>query len=322
MTVAVIGAGISGLSTAYLLVEKGYVVTIIAKTFSPNTTSNKAAAFWFPYHVRGDKRAIAWVAKSYHFYKQLAADKNSGISFIRLVKGIKAGIVDDDSWVQFMPPNTYKQLPLEELPTGYNKGFEAKVPLIETQIFLPYLQQQLVLRGVIFIEKEITDLLDISTQFDAIINCSGLGAKTLCNDDKIFPVRGQVLLLEPGYPNSIFLDNQTPTYIVPRKDATIVGGTYEEHIGIETTEPDTLEHLLDKASTVFEKLKDRKIIGSWAGLRPFRETVRLEREPNTNIIHNYGHGGSGFTLAFGCADEVVKLISLTSPRQEIINRLS
>ena len=230
MNIAVIGAGISGLSSAYLLVENGHDVTILSKAFSPNITSNKAAAFWFPYHVRGDKRAIVWVAKSHQFYKQLAADKNSGISFIKLVKGIKVGVVDDDSWLQFMPPNTCRQVAIKELPTGYSKGFEAEVPLVETQIFLPYLQQQLLQKGVVFIEKELTSLSDISHQFDIIINCSGLGAKTLCNDEQIFPVRGQVLLLEPGYPDAIFLDNQTPTYIVPRKDATIIGGTYEEHI--------------------------------------------------------------------------------------------
>ena len=306
--IGVIGAGISGLSTAFILVNEGHRVTVLAKAFSPNTTSNKAAAFWFPYHVRGDKRAIVWVEKSYQFYKQLTADKNSGISFIKLIKGIKVGVVDDDSWVQFMPPNTCRELLVSELPIGYSKGFEAEVPLIETQIFLPYLQQQLLQKGVVFIKKEITDLSDISQQFDAVINCSGLGAKTLCKDEKIFPVRGQVLLLEPGYPDSIFLDNQTPTYIVPRKDATIIGGTYEEHIGDEITESKTLEKLLDKASTVFPELKNRKVIGSWAGLRPFRETVRLEREPNTNIIHNYGLGGSGFTLAFGCAEAVKDLI--------------
>ena len=110
-------------------------------------------------------------------------------------------------------------------------------------------------KSVVFIKKEITELSDISQQFDAVINCSGLGAKTLCKDEKIFPVRGQVLLLEPGYPDSIFLDNQTPTYIVPRKDATIIGGTYEEHIGDDITEPETLKILLEKAGKVLEELK-------------------------------------------------------------------
>ncbi len=307
--IAVIGAGISGLSTAFVLVNEGHQVTILAKAFSSNITSNKAAAFWFPYHVRGDVKAIVWAKKSYQFYKQLAADNNAGISFIKVVKGIKDGIIDDESWIQFMPPNTCRELSVNELPIGYSKGFEAEVPLIETQLFLPYLQQQLQAKGIAFIQEEISDLYSVAQGYDLVINCSALGARTLCNDEQIFPVRGQVLLLEPGYPDSIFLDNQTPTYIVPRKDATIIGGTYEEHIANETTEPEMLKILLEKAGNVFGELKKRKIVGSWAGLRPFRERVRLEKEPNTNIIHNYGHGGSGFTLAFGCAEAVKDLIT-------------
>ena len=50
------------------------------------------------------------------------------------------------------------------------------------------------------------------------------------------------------------------------------------------------------------------MIGSWAGLRPYRSEVRVEREEGTNIIHNYGHGGSGFTLSFGCAEEVANIV--------------
>jgi D-amino-acid oxidase len=42
------------------------------------------------------------------------------------------------------------------------------------------------------------------------------------------------------------------------------------------------------------------------GLRPVRrQNIRLEREPGTRIVHNYGHGGSGLTLSWGCAAEVV-----------------
>lgn len=308
-TVAVIGAGISGLSTAYVLANNGFEVTILAKAFSPNITSNRAAAFWFPYHVRGDERAITWVETSYQYFKDLSADIASGISLIKIVKGIKEGIVDDERWMSFMPENTCQEVPHEQLPKGYKQGFEAKVPLVETQLFLPYLQQVLTAKGVVFKEANITDLQTVSLSYDVVVNCAGLGASTLCNDSSIFPVRGQVLLVEPGFPDAIFLDNHTPTYIVPRQDATIIGGTYEEHVGIETTEPETLEQLLAKASNVFPELQYKRIIGNWAGLRPFRETVRLEKEANTNIIHNYGHGGSGFTLSFGCAEAVLQLVS-------------
>jgi D-amino-acid oxidase len=41
-------------------------------------------------------------------------------------------------------------------------------------------------------------------------------------------------------------------------------------------------------------------------LRPYRPEVRLERDGR--VIHNYGHGGSGFTLCRGCAEDVVALV--------------
>ncbi len=306
--IGVVGAGISGLATAYMLLKKGYKVTLIAKAFSPGITSNRAAAFWFPYHVRNDKRGGVWVQKSYNFYKDLSNDKTSGISIIGLIKAVKENAEDDDSWLPLMPPNTCRQMLLNELPPGYIKGYEAQVPLMETQLFLPYLQKQLAVKGVVIIEKEVHDLEAEALNFDVLVNCSGLGAKQLCNDENIFAVRGQVALLEPGYPASIFLDNQTPCYIVPRKDATIIGGTYEEHEYNEATNEEDLGLLLAKAYNVFSELKDRKKIGSWAGLRPYRTSVRLEREEGSNIVHNDGHGGSGFTLAFGCADEVASLV--------------
>jgi D-amino-acid oxidase len=51
------------------------------------------------------------------------------------------------------------------------------------------------------------------------------------------------------------------------------------------------------------------VLGTVAGLRPARPTVRLERgvlADGTPVIHDYGHGGSGITLAWGCADEVAR----------------
>jgi len=48
------------------------------------------------------------------------------------------------------------------------------------------------------------------------------------------------------------------------------------------------------------------------GLRPGRPTVRLEEdardEPGPRILHNYGHGGAGITISWGCADELTALV--------------
>ncbi len=305
--IAIIGAGISGLSCAYLLSKQEHITDVIAKAFSPNITSNKAAAFWFPFHIRNDKRGIEWSQKSYDFYKALCENTLTGISMKQLIKVIRKNVIEEEPvWINFLRQDSLSMIPENDLPEGIAKAYNVLVPLIETQIFLPYLKDYLTEAGVNFIQKEIKNLDEISNKYDYIINCTALGARKLCNDETIIPVRGQVALIETKTDFPIYLDNEKPLYIVPRKDAMIVGGTYEADIYDEITEPETLHELLQNAYSVFPELMQQKVLGNWAGLRPYRPTVRLEKE--NNIIHNYGHGGSGFTLAFGCAEEVVSLL--------------
>jgi len=304
--IAIIGAGISGLSTAYTLVNAGYNITVFAKEFSPNLVSNKAAAFWFPYHVRNDVRAKDWCKFSYSFFEQLIANIATGISMVEIIKAVKPNVQDEDNWLNYMPENSYSIVPQNKLPNGYAKAYLAKVPLIETQLFLPWLMQELQLLQTNFIQQNIEDIQSIATKFDVVINCTALGAKQLCNDATLVAVRGQVLLYEPDLINQIFIDNQTPSYMVPRKDATIVGGTYEEGVDSNSVNENDLKIIQAKAEEILPAIQHKKIIGSWAGVRPFRQTVRLEKEDN--IIHNYGHGGSGYTLSFGCANEVLHIL--------------
>jgi D-amino-acid oxidase len=305
--IAIIGSGISGLSCAYLLCEKKYDVTVIAKAFSPNITSNRAAAFWFPYHIRNDKRGVNWAQKSYSFYETLSADASTGISMKQLIKVLRENEIEEEPiWVDFIPKGACKKVPQENLSPGVEVAYDVTVPLIETQIFLPYLKNYVTERNVKFIEREINDLDELKNEYDFIINSTALGAQKLCNDKTIIPVRGQVALIETRTDFPIYLDNEKPLYLVPRKDAMIVGGTYEENVYEEKTESSTIEKILSNAYEVFPELKKQKLIGSWAGLRPYRPTVRVEKE--NNIVHNYGHGGSGFTIAFGCADEVVNML--------------
>jgi D-amino-acid oxidase len=295
------------MSSAYGLVEAGHQVAVIAKEFSPNITSNRAAAFWLPYHIRNDRRGIHWCRRSYEVYKEFAKTHATGISMKKLVKVVADNVsVIDRTWKDFMPPGSYHPIPKEQLLPGYIEGDEAEVPLIETQIFLPWLQHHLEMKGVSF-QQQMVDNLAAINGYDMIVNCSGLGARSLCNDHALVPYRGQVGLLSPKDGLPIFLDNEKPQYIVPRKDAIIIGGTYEENVWDESTEPATIEFLLQKAFAIYPELKQQEYLGSWAGLRPHRNDVRLEREGN--IVHNYGHGGSGFTLAFGCADDVVDLVN-------------
>ena len=305
--IAIVGAGISGLACAYLLSRKNYSITIFAKAFSPDITSNRAAAFWFPYHIRNDRRGVEWCRTSYRIFRQLMHDPGTGISMKQLIKVVREDVAEDEPvWIEFMPEGSIRMVPKEKLKPGVAKAYDVQVPLIETQIFLPYLKEYLLTKNVGFQQGDVKDLRSFRSSHDVVINCTGLGARDLCDDQNVIPVRGQVALIEtlPDFP--IYLDNEKPLYIVPRKDAMIIGGTYEENIFDEATEAETIEKILCNAYEVFPQLKQQKILGSWAGLRPYRPVVRVEREEK--IIHNYGHGGSGFTLSFGCAEEVVKLV--------------
>ena len=135
--IAIIGAGISGMSTAYLLKNKGYNITIFAKAFSPNITSNRAAAFWFPYHIRNDKRGINWCNTSYTFYRELALHEETGISIQKLIKVLRKGVEDEEPvWIDFMPEGSLRIMNEHELADNIAIGYEISVPLIETQIFL------------------------------------------------------------------------------------------------------------------------------------------------------------------------------------------
>ena len=307
--IAIIGAGISGMSAAFLLMQKNHRITIYAKAFSPNITSDRAAAFWFPYHVRNDRRGIGWCQTSYDYYKNLAGQKQTGISMQQLIKVLRKGIEEEEPvWIDFMPVDSYRIMHSNELPSNIAKGYEVQVPLIETQIFLPYLQLRLQENGVQFIKKEIKHFNELTSDYDIVINCSALGSAKLCNDESVIPVKGQVGLLAPKKDLPIYLDNEKLLYIVPRKDAIIIGGTYEEGVETEATDPSVIERILNNAYEIFPELKHQRVIGSWAGLRPYRPEVRVEHEEGTNIIHNYGHGGSGFTLSFGCAEEVAGIV--------------
>jgi D-amino-acid oxidase len=305
MKITIVGAGISGLATAYVLGKQNHTIEINAKNFTPNITSDRAAAFWFPYHIRNDARGIHWCKRSYEVYKKLSEDSSRGVSMHKLLKVVRQGVQEVEmTWFSFMPEGSWRILEQHEIPKGYAVGYDALVPLIETQIFLPWLMNELRQMNITMAEREIKSFDEI-TGADMIINCSALGARQLCNDKELIPVRGQVGLLSPKNDFSIFLDNELPLYIVPRKDAIIIGGTYEAGITNDATEAATINRLFDNAYKVFPELKAQKIIGSWAGLRPYRPLVRVEREGK--IIHNYGHGGSGFTLAWGCAEEAALL---------------
>jgi len=302
--IAVIGAGVSGLTSGVVLAEGGYDVTLFADEIFA-TTSAVAGAIWYPYHIRPKAKVERWGRSSYDEFVRLAADRSTGVELIEFhVFSIKARR-RIPSWARGM---SGRYLRAEEIPSAYRYGFAVAVPLMQTPLYLPYLRRRLRQAGGRIRKRTIHDLGELTTEFDAIVNCSGYGARTLCNDRKLRPGRGIVVITSnPGIDRALVYaeDPAALTYVIPRRNDCVLGGCDDS---VESTSvPDSLSRAIyERCRQAEKRLPEMKV--AKVGIRPIRSEVRLELERvnGTPVIHNYGHGGAGFTVSWGCAREVVR----------------
>jgi D-amino-acid oxidase len=143
-----------------------------------------------------------------------------------------------------------------------------------------------------------------------VINCTGIGARTLVSDPDLKPHRGQVVLVEKlNLPSAVVCDDPPLMYAIPRTNDCVFGGTNEISDDL-VPDPATTAAIVAECSAVL-KIAPPRILGTRVGLRPYRKSgVRVEAarmEDGRTIIHNYGHGGAGFTLSWGCARSVLDL---------------
>jgi D-amino-acid oxidase len=184
---------------------------------------------------------------------------------------------------------------------------------MDTTLYLPWLIKLLQNKNVPIIQKALSNFSEAFEQYDIVVNCSGLGSRELCNDDRVYPVRGQVVRVKLNGFDSVVSDesNTNLTYIIPRFKDIIIGGTAQENDWNLEVDPKDTADILAKAKLIATEFEDVTIIDEKVGLRPARDEVRLEAERfgDKSLIHNYGHGGAGFTLSWGCAEDVVKLVN-------------
>ena len=157
-------------------------------------------------------------------------------------------------------------------------------------------------------------LEDVDRKSDLVINCAGIGARDLVQDADLEPHRGQVAIV-PKMENlscAIVCDDAPLMYAIPRTNDCVFGGTNDvsDDLAIDRA---TTRQIIEECSRVL-KIEKPNVLAERVGLRPFRKSgVRVERErlrDGHTVIHNYGHGGAGFTLSWGCAREVVDLATL------------
>lgn len=308
--VIVVGAGVSGLSCAVRLLEAGFTVRVWTRDAPATTTSSIAAAIWYPFHAQPRDRVAAWARTSLDELVRLAAVEGTGI---RVLPGVElSGRHPESPWWAKGVPGFRRARP-EELPPG-RTGHAMQLPAMDMPIYLDWLQQRVDALGGEVRGRTVASLDKAADECPIVVNCTGLGARELEGDFEVYAARGQVVHVRCPEVNRFILDNDGPqgvTYVIPRTEVVVLGGTSED--GVETLEPDaaTTEAILGRCRAVEPRLKGAEVVAVKVGLRPCRTSVRLEAAPRTSdklLIHNYGHGGAGVTVSWGCADEVVQLV--------------
>lgn len=307
----VIGCGVSGLSTAIRLQEAGHQVTIISRDHFQDTVSAVAAAIWFPFSAEPQDRVNAWSKETFDVFRQLAKEpEKTGVFMTDFLV-----FIEDPSyvyWESALPEGIKSPAAPGEIPEQYHSGYYVRVPLSDSSKYMPYLMDRFQSAGGQVEYRTVTDLEAEARRADWLVNCTGMGARELCDDQELYPIRGQVLRLKKtDTPVKCFIDEYIPhriAYALPRTDDIILGGTAIAHDASTEEDTQATRTIRTLCTQHQPQLKDLEVLEVKVGHRPGRSSVRLEREPGTNIIHNYGHGGSGYTISWGCADEVVKVI--------------
>jgi D-amino-acid oxidase len=309
MRVIVLGAGVVGLTTAVSLLEAGCDVQVAADAPVEATTSYIAAGVWFPTHVGPPGKVARWGRRTFEVLAGQARDSVPGV-IMRESLSLYRQPPGRPDWTASV--GRVREAASAELPPGYGYGLRFAVPQAEMPLYLPWLMGQVRDRGGEIVKRHVTALGELSDAgADAVVNCTGLAARDLVGDRSVYPVRGQIVrVTNPGLALSV-RDEFHPAgraYVHPRTSDCILGGTLEEHRWDIEPEPATAKAIIARCTEIVPSLAGTEVIEHLAGLRPGRPEVRLaESTPEVGgprIVHNYGHGGAGITLSWGCAEDV------------------
>ncbi len=308
--VVVIGCGVIGLSTAILLREGGIDARIVSAEPPQETTSSVAAAIWYPYKAYPEADVLRWGSEAFGVFEDLASVPSSGV---RMRAGVELWRrpVPEPWWSEAVPG--VRRCRADELPPAYRDGHAFTVPVVEMPVYLEYLMDRFSATGGEIERRTVGRLEDLAREARVVVNCAGLGAGKLVGDRSVSPIRGQILRVQNPGLDRFYLDEDDPegvTYVVPRTGDCILGGTADEGSWDTKPDPAVADAILGRCAALVPELDGVRVLEHKVGLRPGRPQVRLETElvGEMPVVHNYGHGGSGITLSWGCAAEAAGLV--------------
>jgi D-amino-acid oxidase len=265
--IAVLGSGVVGLSTARLLQDSGFQVTIYAKDLPPNTTSNVAGGFWYPVTLFEEQfRTPAFddqFAKACYFaftrYQTMVGPRY-GVRWTRNFTLVHSAFQDTGDFsrqgiVGRLTPELRDLRPEEHPFTGYEFVRQFDTMLIEPAIYLTALMQDFLIAGGKVQVRELHDRAEISQLPEKLIfNCTGLGAKSLFNDEELTPVKGQLTFLLPQ-PEVEYSAVPGGLYMFSRHDGIVLGGTHDEGVWSLDVDTQVRDQIVAKHKEFFDSMR-------------------------------------------------------------------
>jgi glycine/D-amino acid oxidase-like deaminating enzyme len=228
---AVLGCGVVGLTAARQLQRRGFEVTIYAETLPPYTTSNMSLASFTPTSgLTGPRgRTPEWDAQ-FRQAVQIAYRE------LQLMAGGRHGV----SWIDEYATSNNESVRAQRdsntlLPAAVDVGretflegehpfgsrFARRFPTLrfEPSIYLDELMRDVITFGGSIVVRKFESTRDIALLTEnLIVNCTGLGSKTLFGDEELEPVKGQLIALVPQEEVTYATGN-----MLPRRDGIILG---------------------------------------------------------------------------------------------------
>jgi len=268
--VAVIGAGVIGLTTSILLQRLGYDVTIYTAAAWPHTTSNASAATFYPSHVIAAEHVTpqftatleAALQRSYHAFQRLVGQRY-GIRWSDAFTILDAGgqtvapPTDVETQVHLkVVGDSSRELARGEHPFGDQRVIVGRELVIEPMTYLKSLLEDFRLAGGVLRIRRFDALRDVAALTErTVFNCTGLGARTLVGDKELRPARGQLCVLPPQPEVDYTLYHGPFYYMVPREDGIILGGTFQLDDERTTADEADCRQIMAAHQSVFDAMR-------------------------------------------------------------------
>lgn len=307
-------------------------------------TSSGSGGLWMPFLLGGEE-VKNWATVTYEEFAKAPPDVGVSMREGFVLSANNESVLP---WYTDLTSGTIRHRSNDaRIPPEYKGAFHFHAPVVQMERYLPHLQERLEQLNVqILLTASLNETADEKTMWTLaqvrkfargkygddvlLVNCTGMGASHLSNDTMI-PGRGVTVLVRKPSDKDYFISENILdghlshdgllAYAIPRGEAYTLGGTFFKGDWSLSSTTEERDGVIERALSILQKERDHvEVISSWTGLRPITSDgnarVGIQHGAGGDVIANYGHGGSGVTTCWGCADKVVLIVDSMASNSE------